>query len=134
MPVIGQNLVPNSSFEDYKYLSCNPNEFFDDFMYDWSQPLRTSTDYWHEAQYERKNCPRMFMTPPFLARSGQAMVGIITYEYVTEDYYSNYREYLHTQLLNSVKAKKTYAIEFFYRTDNYSDLVSSHLGIYFSNQ
>lgn len=128
-----QNLIPNPSFEDYKYLSCNMSDFIEDFVEHWSQPLGTSTDYWHLDQYSLEDeCDRMFRVPPLSARSGSAMVGIVTYEYVKDNIFSNYKEYLHTKLLKPIRKDKVYNVTFYYRTENQFGWVTNNLGFYFS--
>lgn len=130
-----QNLVPNAGFEEYKYLSCDIRDFIEDFVESWSQPLGTSTDYWHEDVYfnmDQDECDRLVIVPPFAAHIGKAMTGIVTYEYLADNIWSDYKEYLHTQLLQPINEKKVYAIEFYYRTDNRYDWVTNNLGFYFS--
>lgn len=131
--ISSQNLIPNPSFEEYKYLSCDIRDFIEDFVEHWSQPLGTSTDYWHLDQYSLEDeCDRMFRVPTLSARSGSAMVGIVTYEYVKDNIFSNYKEYLHTKLLKPIKKDKLYNLTFFYRTENQFGWVTNNLGFYFS--
>ncbi|MGK7392739.1 MAG: gliding motility-associated C-terminal domain-containing protein [Candidatus Cyclobacteriaceae bacterium M2_1C_046] len=131
--VSSQNLIPNPGFEEYKYLSCNPRDFIEDFVEHWSQPLGTSTDYWHESQYfSDDNCNRLWTKPSFPANSGQAMIGIFTYVYIGDNAKSNYREYIQTKLKNKTKEGQVYNVEFFYRTDNKYDWINNNLGFYFS--
>lgn len=109
--VKAQNLVPNSSFETYKALPCDLNEFFiQDVLGNWIQPLPTSSDYWHTDI--DINCD---LNPNRLnrqTRTGNAMTGIIT-ALVFKDFKDEYKEYLEVRLSQPLTQNKLYCGELY---------------------
>lgn len=132
----GQNLVPNADFESYKKLPCKLNEFLiQDLLYDWFQPLPTTTDYWNTLGDDA-----CFLSPAGINdtfRSGTGSVGLIT-AYYNKGLASEYKEYLEVKLLEPMTKRKLYIGEFYTRSrevDFYENdlLVANNLGLAFAD-
>jgi len=130
--IIGQNLVPNPSFED---TIAFPNNYLPvgtlDYTLDWFQPTIGTSDYLHEAGSDLTGVP-LNIGGYQEANSGNAYAGLITYN----SYYpgfeeSEYREYISIQLLEPLVHAKEYIVEFYVSLAE--KLYTSKIGARFSN-
>ena len=136
--VIGQNLVPNPGFEQYKKLPEEDGEFT---LLHWFNPS-------HATEYNEK-----FGTPDYFHRGSefgccrlpesqkgtvvpkeQGVVGLITFN----GYIANFREYISIKLNETLVPGKEYQVSFLVNvnlknlTNPYGNLYSSGLGVLFS--
>jgi hypothetical protein len=124
-PALSQNLVENASFEIYVPDSINGGTGDGDVTKaeSWVNVGLGTTDYFN-ADYN-------FLAPQVPlnsygtqeAHTGQAYVGIYTFQIVLGDY--NIREYFRTQLTSTLEAGETYTISFYYSLSDYSQFTSS---------
>ena len=134
---LAQNLVPNSSFEDYKKLPCKLNEFFiQDLLNDWSQPLPTSTDYWNTLS--NTGCEMNPQAIGRFPRTGSGMIGMITAVYI-RNFSAEYKEYAQTQLKDSLRKGHFYYGEIYALNKNlignqHDILTANNLGMAFTEQ
>jgi OmpA-OmpF porin, OOP family len=119
--------VPNGSFEDT--IRCpsgsaeiNLSKFF-------SSPTKATPDYFNSCALLSST----FSVPENgmgfqLAHSGNSYGGIVCYGYGTD-----YREYIQTSLLNSLKKGKYYYVEYYTSLGNNASVGCNQLGILFSS-
>ena len=132
--LLAQNLVPNSSFEDFKELPCGLNTgFIQKFLKNWSQPLPTSTDYWNDLS--PVNC---YYNPQTISRSprtGHGMAGLVTAK-ALRGVVTQYREYIQVELAHPLQKGHLYNGEFFVFTGNVPSenivLSANNIGLAFS--
>jgi gliding motility-associated-like protein len=119
-----QNLVPNHSFEDAD--SCNDYLNFQVLNY-WFSPTDGTPDLYNACINEFYN----YSTPINLVgyqipQEGNAYVGIVVYG----DGY-DYREYLATELKETLKKDLFYKVEYYVNLSNFSCFYSNNFGIGF---
>jgi len=119
-----QNLVPNHSFEDAD--SCNDFLNFQVLNY-WFSPTDGTPDLYNACINEFYN----YSTPTNLVgyqvpQEGNAYVGIVVYG----DGY-DYREYLATELKETLKKDLFYKVEYYVNLSNFSSFYSNNFGIGF---
>ena len=109
--VKAQNLVPNPSFENYKVLPCDINQFFiQDVLENWIQPIPASTDYWRiDIDINCDLNPNRFNRQ---TRTSNAMTGIVT-ALIFKDFKDEYKEYVEVKLNQSLTQNKLYCGEFY---------------------
>lgn len=109
--LIGQNLVPDASFEDYNRLPCSVNEFLiQDLLRKWLQPIPATTDYWNSL-----SDPDCFLNPmqtTVSPRTGNGMIGLIT-AVVQDGSRIQYKEYVEAKLNSKLKKGTLYNVEFY---------------------
>jgi gliding motility-associated-like protein len=117
---MSQNLVPNPGFEDYRKLPCDltNNDFIEDYLNSWFQPIPTSTDYWNtESPNECFFNPLNWGETP---RTGNGMVGIITATANVEGR-DEYKEYIEVELTQSLRPNTMYNVQFYVKSKSTSD-------------
>lgn len=110
---IGQNLVPNESFELYHKIPLAPNKL--ELAIGWINPCRTSPDYFHSDAYKVYKS-KMYGVPKnfageIYAKTGNAYAGIITIDKKIFDY----REYIRVRLVNKLEKDSVYVVGFWVR-------------------
>ncbi|SHJ20915.1 OmpA family protein [Pseudozobellia thermophila] len=122
--IVGQNLVPNPSFEDY--VNC-PERLgnFDKDVKEWSAPSSGSTDYFNACS-SKMGTPENFNGAQ-RAKSGTGYAGL--YLYAPDDY----REYLQVELGEPLEQGKKYQVSFYVSLAERSDFAIKEFGVLFSN-
>jgi hypothetical protein len=128
-----QNLVPNGSFEVYSQcpdpatLDPMPDNMID-LATSWGNPTGWSPDYFaacvsETSGYNVPNSGWGFQN----ARTGNAYAGLVS---MAE---TDAREYIQTELTESLIAGKQYSITFYVSFSHISTYASNNIGAYFSN-
>lgn len=125
--VMGQNLVPNPSFEDHSYCPADFNQGNLDIVKDWTQASKGTSDYFHA-------CSRIVGVPDNSfghqeAHDGEAYLGLITFAPAKKDY----REYMQTKLTQALEPDQMYCVSFYISLADQSRFVTDGIGAYFSN-
>ncbi len=123
------NLVPNADFENYSV--CPEDYTYWNSIYrrltdNWLYPTKGTPDYFNKCSHGIVGIPRNFAGTSD-AYSGNAYVGI-----VARGSRRNYREYIQTQLTDTLKAGVKYCVKFRFKLSSYSRYAIDKLGIYFS--
>jgi hypothetical protein len=134
--VKSQNLVPNPSFEIYEICPKNYTvESVKDFIPNWVLPTKGTSDYFNSCSRFQVNVPNNFIGHMY-AKDGQAYAGIILIEKPSQDPIKtkekDYREYLQTELNESLIKGKSYEVKFYYSIATYSTFAANNLGAYLS--
>ncbi|MDF4202252.1 OmpA family protein [Maribacter sp. SA7] len=121
--LIGQNLVLNPSFENYKQCPVALGNFEKDVV-DWTMPTLGSTDYFN-------GCSTAMGTPENFngkqpANFGVGYMGF--YMYAPNDY----REYIQAELSNTLKQGERYTISFYVSLAERSDFAVKEFGVRFT--
>jgi len=123
-----QNLVPNSSFENYSICPNSGNENIESSL-NWYNPTAYSPDYYNSCAtdivYGQSVPNNGFGYQP--AKSGVAYAGLIT---MIE---TDGREYIQTTLTDSLTAGVTYTVKFYVSAADSSPYAANNIGAYFSN-
>ena len=123
-----QNLVPNPDFELYNPCPLGPSEF--DNCSSWNNPTGATPDYLNICSWQILGMQN--------ARSGDGYGGLIAYEdggifgCPASLFSSEWREYLHCQLLSPMQAGQSYCVEFFVSLGDNVRYGVEELGIYIS--
>lgn len=131
--VFSQNLVPNGSFEVYSQcpdpatLDPMPNSVIE-LATGWNNPTGWSPDYFaacvsETSGYNVPNSGWGFQN----ARTGNAYAGLVS---MAE---TDAREYIQTELTESLIAGKQYSVTFYVSFSHISTYASNNIGAYFSN-
>jgi len=138
--LLAQNQIPNASFENYKNLPCSLNEMYiQNLLYNWFQPLTTTTDYWNSAS--QADC---YLNPVSVgtdANTGNGMVGIITADVFNNfgnPYRFTYQEYLGVKLITPLHGNGFYHAELYAKsrdifTPQIPVLTTNNLGLAFTD-
>ncbi|WKB82665.1 OmpA family protein [Cellulophaga lytica] len=118
-----QNLVKNSSFEDYKHCPEDIGKFSGNVL-DWSA-LQGTTDYLNSCS---RTVGFLNHNGKQIARSGFAYAGIFTYSN------KDYREYIQGSLSEKLEKDKKYIVTFYVSLADYATLAISDFSIVFSNK
>ena len=128
---LGQNLVPNSSFENFTSCPVGPGCLW--LAPPWFQPNYinginyTSSDYYNQcAPYGLVSVPANTYSGAQVPRTGNAYVGIYTY------LEPNRREYIEDSLTIPLIAGHTYCVTYYVSLFDSCQYGSSSLGAYFS--
>lgn len=139
---LGQNLVPNGSFEELHHLPVkdNPRNGYEFEPRSGNIPFTANLNYWVNATNttpdlritdpdRSKDCIRQHLVCDE-ARTGLNSAGIITY--MRNDQTSTYREYIQVELREKLKPGKLTHVEFWAKSEREAKLVSNNLGVHFS--
>jgi len=131
---VGQNLVPNPSFEDTTQCPYSFGQI--DFAFPWFNPNTASPDYFN-------TCGPVGVTPPNciwgyqVPRTGNAFGEICVYGGGTP---TSVREYVEVLLIDTLIQNKNYCVSFYvshagvsFFADQYTPIAVSEIGLYFSN-
>lgn len=132
-----QNLVPNYSFEEFE--EC-PDEVTVKsktlLIPHWEMPNRGTSDYFNACAIHQVNVPDNILGSMF-ALDGSAYAGIVLIErppsLVNLRKPLNYREYLQTELTDSLEKGKLYCVKFYYSIASYSTYAVNRIGLYLSS-
>lgn len=134
MACLGQNLVPNPSFELYS--TCPNSAGQIDYAVPWFQATTGTPDYynscvngdtlWGNSLGVPKN---FFGYQP--AKTGTAYSGFMIREDV--NWPVNFREYIEVQLISPLVAGTKYFVSFYVSLGDSSNYASDDIGVYFSN-
>jgi hypothetical protein len=125
----GQNLVPNPSFETYVLCPTTNSDNQIICATPW-KGTNTSSDYYNSCangQFPAVGVP--FGNGDQFAKSGQACAGI----YIMNSPGTDYREYLHVQLLTQLQLSRNYYVRYYVIPDNRSALASNNIECFLSN-
>ncbi len=126
-PLFGQNIVPNSSFEQYESLPrfmSNSGRDFERSIKKWTVPNEASTDL-ISPRFDSKN---LHTVPP---KTGKNMIGIV----VNGDYWAEYGK---VKLKKPIEPGQEYYIEYWMSMPTYYSkkkpvptFLNNHFGVYF---
>ncbi len=119
---IGQNLVPNPSFESYTVCPNSGSQIY--YTGNWFGPANNSTDYFNKCSIVSALNPPTCGSGYQDTRTGNGMVGIWVH-----GGNGNYREYLMSSLLSSLQNNNCYYFSFYCNLANNSKLSIKSLGI-----
>lgn len=124
-----QNLVPNSSFEEY--FRC-PTSFSTDkrdfYLPAWSSANKGTPDHYHQCSWGDNDVPFNWAGQSN-AHSGMGYAGIYTWS----NNGKNYREYLQVELKQPLKKGAKYRVEFYFKLSSYSVYATDRIGLGFSD-
>jgi hypothetical protein len=121
------NLVPNSSFEVYSICPTSSGQI--NYAIPWQgNPTGTTTDYFNSCS-SSMGIPNHGSDGFQYAHTGNAYSAIWVYDGVGMDY----REYLQTQLIDSLKPNICYKVSFFINLYNGSQYATNNMACHFSN-
>lgn len=126
--VLGQNLVPNPSFEDT--VSCPSGTNDPNAVALWFNPTGATPDYYNSCASNGSGVPSNDWGYQF-AEDGNAYIGIITY--ADPNVLSEYREYIEIQLSKKLAAGKKYFWCMHVSLLDSTDFASNNIGISLSN-
>ena len=126
--LMGQNLVPNASFEKFKYCPENFNPGLLEIVEGWSQPSSGTSDYYHACS-NNMGIPKNIFGKQ-MSMEGEGYIGIISYAPSKK----NYREYMQTKLLKPLEKGAMYCAEYFVSQAEYSAYLTDGMGMYFSKK
>ena len=130
--VIGQNLIPNPSFEEKTGCPSNYTTSYDPIKtVNWYSPSTGTPDLFSSCSLGMMSTPRNFAGiayPP----NGQNYVGMY-FGSPRETLDKNYREYLTCQLLSPLKKGEEYKFHFFAKPATYSTYLIDRLTFAFSS-
>lgn len=129
MACLGQNLVPNPSFEQYS--TCPNSAGQIDYSAPWFAPTTGTPDYFNSCINGDSLWGNILGVPYNAfgfqnARTGSAYSGLFT------QYPSNYREYIEVQLTTPLVSGIKYYISFFISLADSAQLASDDIGMYLS--
>jgi OOP family OmpA-OmpF porin len=124
-----QNLVPNSSFEEY--FRC-PASFSTDrrdfFLPGWSSANKGTPDHYHQCSWGDNDVPFNWAGQSN-AHSGMGYAGIYTWS----NNGKNYREYIQVDLQAPLTKGAKYRVEFFFKLSSYSVFATDRIGFVLSD-
>lgn len=127
---VAQNLVPNPGFEQYKTcpysFSKDPRDFGPT---GWSSPTSGTPDYYNKCSIGDNGVPHNWAGVSH-SHSGAAYAGIYAWKNRTK---GNYREYIQCKLVEPLRAKKNYLVQFYYRLSSYSVYAIDRIGLALSD-
>jgi gliding motility-associated-like protein len=129
IPVAGQNLVPNPSFEDYTICPSFVAQI--SRLTFWKDPLnhRSTADYFNTCSPPASivSVPTNFAGDQMPA-TGNGYVGLVLLHYLFNDF----REYIQVKLTSPLTAGTVYALSFKYSLSDNSEYATNSFGVYFS--
>lgn len=124
-----QNLVPNSSFEEY--FRC-PASFSTDrrdfFLPAWSSANKGTPDHYHQCSWGDNDVPFNWAGQSN-AHSGMGYAGIYTWS----NNGKNYREYIQVELQSPLTKGAKYRVEFYFKLSSYSVFATDRIGLSLSD-
>lgn len=120
---LGQNLVPNGSFEDKAYCPSNFNQAQLKSVAEWSQLNEGTPDHFNECSDKVGVPNNIFGTQA--AKDGKGYIGMAVYSPSQR----NYREYLTTKLTRPLNPGEMVCLEMWISTADYSKYVTDAIGM-----
>ncbi len=125
---IGQNLVPNPSFERFYRIPFSFSDTPEKFkMPGWNSASMGTPDHFHSASTGDASVP-LNWAGVSEAHSGQAYAGIFVGGAAKENG-KVYREYIQCQLLDSLQRDSLYQLEFYFKLSSYSHYNVNRIGL-----
>ena len=122
-----QNLVPNSSFEEFVDFSSNKS-------IGWHKVQTSDTpDYFNFSNSDPYNNIYNKYMGNINPKNGDGFIGIFCYRVSTTRGIQNIREYVESRLLQALDKDSLYKIELSLRLDIESNIAIRNFGVYFSN-
>lgn len=138
--LLGQNLVPNPSFEQYEECPWNYTEYaIKKLIPFWFVPTKGTPDYFNKCGRNGSGIPQNRHGIQF-PHSGNGYVGIFLRTSLNENYSSesyrsdNYREYIQTKLIQPLKNDKLYCVRSFVSLAQDSEFAVNSFGIHISKK
>lgn len=136
--LVGQNLVPNPSFEQFD--TCPQYASMINYATPWFNPTWGSSDYYNSCfTYSNPwgsnmDVPNNFIGQEF-AKTGEGYAGLfLAYPWSEEPPWNwEFREYIETELLTPLQSEVKYYVSFFVSLADSSKYFTNVAGIYFSN-
>lgn len=125
--LLAQNLVPNSSFEEYK--KC-PTESANFAVLEWKSPNKASPDYFNSCSTNKSTSPIINFAGSQLPHSGNGYIGIS----LTLTDFQNFREYIQCQLLKPLKKNHIYCCTFYVSLSDKSLNYTDRIGLFLSKK
>lgn len=136
--VFGQNVIANSSFEEFTF--CPKNYFrypnvFNQCLNNWYSPTKGTPDYFNDCSRSRSGVPNNFagVAEP-LDGSGYVGFCLATNPSLIHANINFTQEYIATRLDYQLQKNKRYCIEFYISLADYSLYTINEIGIYFSKK
>lgn len=111
-----QNLIPNSSFEEYSKCPTGLKQL--EYAVGWKRANAGTPELFNSCGFSRN----------FSGNSGDGYAGVIL---LTD--YASIVEYIQVELLDTLKADKNYCLSYYIRLDKESPVAINKIGAYFSN-
>jgi len=125
--IISQNLVPNSSFEEF--IDFNKSK-----KTGWHKVQDTDTpDYFNLSDYSSHKMEFSDFTGGAVPKTGNGFVGIFCYRVHPGRNIRNIREFIETPLASTLKKDSIYRVEVSLCLDKESNIAIKNFGILFSN-
>jgi OOP family OmpA-OmpF porin len=125
--IFGQNLVPNSHFDNYSVCPSGLNNL--NQATPWINPSANSPDFYHTCGNTVPSGLGFYQDDHTLTNGGY--IGI--YTFTTSTIIPNAREYLQVELTDSLGAGNKYNVSFFVSLTEFCDIATAEIGIYFSD-
>ena len=126
--LFAQNLVPNPSFEKFKYCPVTYNQTALTLLDNWRQASDGTPDYFNSCS-DKSGVPKN-MFGEQNAKSGEAYVGLVTFAASKR----NYREYLKAPLSRELTAGEMVCIELYVSPADDSRYVTDGIGVSLSKK
>lgn len=126
--LLAQNLVPNPSFEKFKYCPVTYNQTTLTLLHNWRQASDGTPDYFNSCSDKSGVPNNMFGEQN--AKSGEAYVGLVTFAASKR----NYREYLKAPLSRKLIAGEMVCIELYVSPADDSRYVTDGIGVSLSKK
>lgn len=132
--MLAQNLAPNPSFEEYNKCPENYTSPYRKLIIPkWYAYGATSPDYFNVCSEGGAGVPNNFAGISE-ARSGNAYIGLITWELTHVSMEAEIREYIQTELKDTLLSGEKYYFEFYYKLASNSNYASNKIGLHLSKQ
>ena len=125
---IGQNLVPNHSFEEFSECPKSVTESKAEVMIPgWTSPNNGTPDHFHRCANGPVDVPfNLYGTSN--PNTGQGYAGIYVWNEPSSEV-GNFREYLQCELAEPLIAGKKYKVQLFYKLASYSVFATGRIGL-----
>jgi OOP family OmpA-OmpF porin len=125
---MGQSLVVDGGFENYKYCPVSFTTISMDYLEDWTQATAGTADYYNTCSRNAGVPSNVFGEEP--AKEGKGYIGLVTYAPSKR----NYREYMQSKLTEPLLANQEYCVEFWVSLADFANYRTDALGVYLSKE
>jgi OOP family OmpA-OmpF porin len=126
--LLAQNLVPNPSFEKFKYCPVTYNQTSLTLVDNWRQASDGTPDYFNSCSDKAGVPENMFGEQN--AKSGEAYLGLVTFSASKR----NYREYIKAPLNRKLNAGEMVCVELYVSPADHSRYVTDGIGVSLSKK